>query len=72
MDPKTLAAITFYEQLAGLVVKGFVDIKNLLSGSGGQTADQILADADATYQQIIDNAKAYSQNPPADQTKIVR
>ena len=65
MDPKLLAAITFYEQLAGLVVKGIVDIKNLVAGSGGLTADQILDDADATYQQILANA----QNPPAAPSK---
>lgn len=64
MDPKTLALIAFYEQLAGMVVKGFVDIKNLISGSGGVTADQILDDADANYQQIIANAQTPPPTPP--------
>lgn len=57
MDPKTLAYIVYLEQLAGLVAKGIVDIKNLISGSGGATADQLLDDADATYNQIIQNAQ---------------
>lgn len=60
MDPKTLQLIVYLEQLAGLVAKGIVDLKNLFSGASGVTADQILDDADATYQQIIANA----QTPP--------
>lgn len=60
MDPKTLNLILFLEQMAGLVVKGVVDLKGVISGSGGKSVDEILADADSTYQQIIANAT----NPP--------
>lgn len=60
MDPNTLNLIVFAEQMAALLAKTIVDLKNVISGSSTQAVDQILADADATYQQIITNA----QNPP--------
>jgi hypothetical protein len=53
----TVALITFAEQLAALVATTVSQIKGILDGSATQTADAILADADATYQQIITNAK---------------
>jgi len=56
----TTALIVFAEQMAALLAKTIVDIKNVVSGSSTQTVDQILADADSTYQSIIANAK----NPP--------
>lgn len=57
MDPATLNLIVFAEQMAALLAKTIVDLKNVISGSSTQTVDAILADADATYQQIIANAK---------------
>ena len=54
----TTALIVFAEQMAALLAKTIVDIKNVLGGSSTQTVDQILADADSTYQNIITNAKA--------------
>jgi len=60
VDPATVGLIVFAEQMAALLAKTIVDIKNVLGGASTQTADQILADADATYQKIIDAAK----NPP--------
>lgn len=57
MDPKTVNLIVFIEQMAALLAKTVVDLKNVIAGSSTQTTDQILADADATYQQIIQNAK---------------
>jgi len=57
MDQNTVNLITYIESLAALVAKSVVDLKNVLSGSSTQTADQALADADATYQQIIANSK---------------
>lgn len=62
MDPKTLQLILFAEQMAALLAKTIVDLKGVISSSSTQSVDEILADADATYQQIIDNAK----NPPGD------
>lgn len=61
MDPNTVNLIVFAEQMAALLAKTIVDLKNVISGSSTQTVDQILADADATYQTIITNA----QTPPA-------
>lgn len=56
MDPNTLNLIVFAEQMAALLAKTIVDLKGVISGSSTQAVDQILADADATYQQIIANA----------------
>lgn len=60
MDPNTVQLILFAEQLAALLAKTILDIKLVIAQSHTQTVDEILADADATYQKIIDNAK----NPP--------
>lgn len=60
MDPKTTQLIIFAEQMAALLAKTIVDLKNVIGGSSAKEVDAILADADATYQQIIDAAK----NPP--------
>jgi len=57
MDPKTLNLVLFAESMAALLAKTIVDIKGVISGSSTQTVDQILADADATYQGIISSAK---------------
>lgn len=57
MDPKTVQLIIFAEQMAALAAKTFADVRLLITGSHTQTTDQLLDDADATYQQIIANAK---------------
>ena len=57
MNPSTVNLIVFIEQMAALLAKSIVDLKGVISGASGQTADQVLLDADATYQQIITNAK---------------
>jgi hypothetical protein len=57
MDPNTVNLIVFAEQMAGLLAKTIVDIKGVVSGSHTQSVDQILADADATYQSIIAKAQ---------------
>lgn len=61
MDPATLNLIVFAEQMAALLAKTIVDLKNVISGSSAQTVDAILTDADQTYAGIIAAAKA----PPA-------
>jgi hypothetical protein len=58
MDPNTINLIVFAEQMAALLAKTIVDLKNVLSGSSAKAVDEILADADATYQQIITTAQA--------------
>lgn len=63
MDPATLNLIIFAEQMAALLAKTIVDLKNVISGSSTQAVDAILADADATYQQIIANAKTPPPQP---------
>ena len=57
----TTQLIIFIEQIAALLAKTIFDLKNVIQGSSTQTVDQILADADNTYQGIIAAAK----NPPA-------
>lgn len=57
MDPQTLQLIVFAEQMAALAAKTIADLKNVLTGGDTRSTDDILADADATYQQIIANAK---------------
>ena len=57
MNPSTVNLIVFAEQMAALAAQTIMQLKGLLMGSSTQTADQILADADATYAQIIANAK---------------
>jgi len=61
MDPNTLQLILFAEQMAALLAKTIVDIRAVIQGSHSQTVEQILEDADTTYQKIIDDAK----NPPS-------
>ena len=61
MNPATIQLIVFAEQLAALLAKTVLDLRNVIQGSATQTVDQILADADTTYQKIIDAAK----QPPA-------
>lgn len=58
MDPKTLNLVLYIEQMAALVAKSVVDLKNVMSGSSTKTAAQVLDDADATYRQIIADAKS--------------
>jgi hypothetical protein len=53
LDAGTVNLIVFAEQMAALLAKTIVDLKNVISGSSTQTTDQILADADATYQTLI-------------------
>jgi len=57
MDPNTLNLILFAEQMAALLAKTIVDLKAVIQGSHTQSVDEILADADATYQKIIANAQ---------------
>jgi hypothetical protein len=56
MDPNILNLITFLEGLAGIVAKGIVDLKTTISGDSTKTTDQILADADSAYQQVLANS----------------
>lgn len=60
MDPKTVNLILFIEAMAALLAKSIVDLKNVIQGAGTKDVGAILDDADATYRQIIANAK----NPP--------
>jgi len=62
MNPNTANLIVFAEQMAALLAKTIADIRSVISGTGDPTA--ILNDADATYQQIIANAKQTPQTPP--------
>lgn len=57
MDPSTVNLVLFAEQMAALLAKTIFDLKTVLAGSNQKTVDEILADADSTYQQIIVNAK---------------
>lgn len=57
MDPATIQLIVFAEQMAALVSKTIVDIKNVIEGSSAKDVPAILDDADATYQKIINAAK---------------
>ena len=60
-DASTVQLIIFAEQMAALLAKTIVDLKNVIAGANTQTVDEILADADTTYQSIITAAKT----PPA-------
>lgn len=57
MDPKTVQLILFIEQLASLVATSVTDLRGVIAGSSTKTVDQILDDADATYDSIIAQAK---------------
>lgn len=63
MDPNTLNLITFIESMIGLAAKSFADLKAVIGGSSTKTVDEILADADATYAQIIQNAQQQLPQP---------
>lgn len=60
MNPNTLQLIQFIEQLAALVATSVTDLKSVLSGASTKTVDQILDDADSTYDTIIAQAKSPS------------
>ncbi len=40
--------------MVGLATKTIVELKGVIAGSNSKTVDEILDDADATYQGIID------------------
>ncbi len=54
MDPNTVQLVIFAEQMAALLAKTVLDLKNVMSGGSTKPVADILADADATYQSIID------------------
>lgn len=54
MDPNTVQLIVFAESMAALLAKTIVDLKNVIAGSSTKPVADILADADASYQAIID------------------
>ena len=57
MNPQTTQLILFIEQLAALVATSVTDLKGVISGASSKSVDQILTDADATYDSIIAAAK---------------
>ena len=57
MDPKTVNLVIFAEQMAALLAQTVLDLRNVIQGSSTKAVDDILADADATYQKIIGDAK---------------
>lgn len=57
MDPQTLQLVIFAEQMAALAAKTVAELRAVLSGASTKATDDILADADTTYQQIIAAAK---------------
>lgn len=64
MDPKTLQLVLFAESMAALAAKTIADLRGLLSGASGKTADDILTDADNTYAGIIAAAKTPPPETP--------
>jgi len=52
-----LLAVAFAEKLAGLAAKTISDIKSVLNGNSAKTITQIVDDADATYNAVIEEAK---------------
>jgi len=50
--------VVFIEQLAALVVQSVAELKGVIGGSSTKQVNEILADADAKYQEIIANAKS--------------
>lgn len=57
MDPKTLQLVLFIEQMVALAAQTVVELRARIEGSATKSVDDVLADADAAYQQIIANAK---------------
>ncbi len=54
MNPDTIQLIVFAEQMASLLASTIVELKGVIGGSNTKPVADILADADATYQSIID------------------
>lgn len=65
MNQGTVNLVIFIEQMATLLAKSIVDLKNVIGGSSTKTTEEIISDADATYRQIIENAKTPPEPPPA-------
>ena len=61
MDPKTLQLILFAEQMAALAASTVAQVRAQITGSSTKAVDEVLADADSTYQQIIANAQKPGQ-----------
>lgn len=57
MDPNTVQLIIFAEQMAALLAKTIVDLKNVIAGSSTKDTATILADADSEWNKIIANAQ---------------
>jgi hypothetical protein len=56
MNPQTVQLILFAEQLAALAAKTIMELRGVITGASGKTTEEILQDADNTYNQIIANA----------------
>jgi hypothetical protein len=57
-----LNIIETIEKFLPVVTSLVTDLKGLVTGAGGKTVDEILNDADANWEAVIDAAKA--QLPP--------
>lgn len=57
MEQNQVQLILFAEQMAALAATTIAELRALFQGSSTKTTDEILADADATYAKIIENAK---------------
>lgn len=58
MDADTLKLAIFAEEMAVLAAKAIADLRSVIHGSNEKPVGDILDDADATYQGIIERAKA--------------
>lgn len=54
MNPDTVQLVLFAEQMAALLAKTIMELRGIISGSNTTPVADILTDADATYQAIID------------------
>lgn len=57
MDPNTINLILFAEQMATLLAKTIVDLKNVIANSNTKAVADIISDADAEWNKIIANAQ---------------
>lgn len=58
MDAETLKLAVFAEEMAVLAAKAIADLRAVIHGSNEKPVSEILDDADATYKEIIERAKA--------------
>jgi hypothetical protein len=57
VTPQQIQLLLFVEQMIAQAAKLAIELRAQIQGASTKSIDEVLDDADSTYQQIINNAK---------------